>query len=76
MYRWMLPVVLSALGAFGLAWLLRTQQGTHARRQLAKQGKLMRKQGERTLDQVSRQVQGSAQELLNHGRRLIDSVTK
>ena len=76
MHRWMLPVALSALVAGVLAWLFRTKPGTHARRQLTKQGQLMRKQGERTLDQVSRQVQGSAQDLLNHGRQLVDTITK
>jgi hypothetical protein len=76
MRRWMPPVVLSVLGALGLAWLLRTKQGAHVRQRLTKQGKLMGKQGERTLEQVSRQVQENAHDLLNHGRRLVDTVTK
>ena len=76
MYRWLPLVVLSALGVLGFAWLLRTKQGAHVRQQLTKQGKLMRKQGERTLGQVSRQVQENTQDLLNHGRRLVNTVTK
>lgn len=76
MYRWMPPVVLSVLAALGLAWLFRTKQGAHIRQQITKQGQLMRKQGERTFDQVSRQVQENAQDLLNHGRHLVDTVTK
>lgn len=32
MPRWMLPVVLSAICALGLAWLFLTEQGTLARR--------------------------------------------
>lgn len=76
MLRWMPPVVLGALGALGLVWLFRSKQGAHVRRQLTKQGHLIRNQGEQTLDQVSRQVQGSAQDLLNHSRRLVEGVTK
>lgn len=76
MQRWMLPVVLSALVAGVLAWLFATEQGEEFRRQLTKQGQLMLEQGERTVDQVSRQVQGSAQDVLNSSRRLMDKVTR
>lgn len=76
MQRWMLPVVLSALVAGALAWLFATEQGEEVRRQLTKQGQLMLEQGERTIDQVGRQVQGSAQDVLNSSRRLMDKVTR
>ncbi len=76
MPRWMLPVVLSALVAGVLTWLFATEQGALARRQLTKQGQLVLEQGERTLDQVGRQVQGGSQEVLNTGRRLVDHVTR
>lgn len=76
MPRWMPLLVLSALIAGVVAWLLATRQGAQARRQLIKQGQMVLEQGERTLDQVGRQVQGSTQELLTQGRRLVDTVTK
>ncbi len=76
MQRWMLPVVLSALVAGVLAWLFATEQGEEVRRQLTKQRQLLLEQGERTIDQVGRQVQGSAQDVLNNSRRLMDKVTR
>ena len=76
MPRWMPLLVLSALIAGVLSWLLATKQGAQARRQLTKQGQIVLEQGERTLDQVGRQVQGSTQDLLTHGRRLVDTVTR
>ena len=76
MPRWMPLLVLSALIAGGLAWLFATEQGAHARRQLTQHGHGVLEHGEQTLDQVSRQVQGRTQELLDQGRRLVDTVTK
>lgn len=76
MSRWMPLFVLSALIAGVLAWLFATEQGAQARRQLTQHGQSALEHGERTLDQIGRQVQGSAQELLDHGRRLVDTVTK
>ena len=76
MPRWIVPVVLSALGAGVLAWLFATEQGALARRQFTKQGQLVLESGERTLDQVSRQVQGGAQDVLTTGRRLVNNVTR
>lgn len=76
MQRLIVPIVLSAVVAGFLAWLFATEQGNDFRRQLSKQGQLMIDQGERTIDQVGRQVQGSAQDLLGNGRRLVDKVTK
>jgi hypothetical protein len=76
MPRWILPVSGVVLGALGAAWLFLTKQGAHARQQFTKQGRLLRKQGERTLDQMSRQVQGGTQDLLTRGRRLVGRVTR
>lgn len=76
MQRWMLPVALSALVAGVIAWLFATKPGALVRRQFTKQGQLVLEQGEQTFNQVGRQVQGGAQDLLNHGRQLVDSVTK
>ena len=76
MLRWILPVVLSVLGALGLAWLFGTKKGTRARRQLTKQGQRMLEQGERTFAQVSRQVQGGAQDLLKGSRQLVNHVSR
>jgi hypothetical protein len=76
MPRWMPLLILSALIVGVLSWLLATKQGAQARRQLTKQGQMVLEQGERTLDQVGRKVQGSTQELLTQGRRLVDIVTK
>ncbi len=76
MPRWILPVALSALVAGVLAWLFATEQGARGRRQLTKQGQLVLEQGAQTFNQVSRQVQGGAQDLLNHGRQLVDTMTK
>lgn len=76
MQRWILPGILSTLVAGVLAWLFATKQGARTRRQLTKQGQIVLKQGEQTLDQVSRQIQGGTQDLLDHGRRLVDSVTR
>jgi hypothetical protein len=76
MPRWIFPVSGVVLGAFGAAWLFLTKQGAHARQQVMKHGRLLRKQGERTLTQVSRQVQGGTQDLLAQGRRLAGKVTR
>jgi len=76
MLRWILPVVLSVLGALGFAWLFGTKQGTRARRQLTKQGQLMLKQGERTLDQVSRQLTRQGQLMMDQGERAFDQVSR
>ena len=76
MQRSMEPVALSALVVGALAWLFATEQGAYVRRQFTKHGQLMREQGERTCAQISRQVQGSAQDLLGHGRRLVYHVTR
>lgn len=76
MQRWLVPIALSAIIAGVFAWLFATEQGALMRRQLMKQGQLMLEQGEQNLDQVGRQVQGGAQELLDTGHRLVGNVTK
>jgi hypothetical protein len=76
MPRWIFPVSGVVLGAFGAAWLFLTKQGANARQQFMKQGRLMRKQGERTFNQMSHRVQGGTQDLLAQGRRLVGKVTR
>ncbi len=76
MQRWILFVVLGALVGGVIAWLFATEQGESVRRQLAQQGQVMLEQGGKTVDQVSRQVQGSAQDVIDSSRRLVDRVTR
>ena len=76
MQRWMLPVVLSALIAAAIAWLFATEQGEEMRRQLTKQGQLLLEQAGQTVDQVNRQVQSTAQDVLDSSRRLVNDATK
>jgi hypothetical protein len=76
MLRWILSVSGVVLGALGAAWLFGTRQGARARQQFTKQGRLLRKQGTRTLNQVSHQIQGGTQDLLDQSRRLVGRVTR
>lgn len=52
------------------------EQGGQTLDQVRKHGELLLVQGGQAIDQVGHQVQEGAQDLRNHGRRLVDTVTR